>query len=295
MSEIKKYIAVSQVDSGHATLTYLGQELRTNADGTNEIAVSTKVKHVELETFQVKSTISSEQEKDLGVMGIDVAGMLRSTLENEATQGQDKQIYKKMKLLGYVSNRKLWTKIQAIANKWVGYVPMVNISKEGSLLKRINLLRNQIAVSARTGRANFVIISPGLLQYFTEDNEFKVSEHDSSTQVGLVYKCGTYRDEMDVLVNPSIRWTDKRVVIGRSTTSMNEGVFLVEHSEGNIITKSSSIDTLELMPMVETILRSRYALVHTENAAKNYITITCTEKRHNIFTHIMDKYFKKKK
>jgi hypothetical protein len=250
---------------------------------------------VELETHQVKSTMSSEQEKDLGAIGIDAAGMLRSALENEAIQGQDKQIYKKMKLLGYESNRKLWTKIQTIANKWVEYVPMTDISKKGSLLKRINLLRNQIATSARTGRANFVIISPGLLQYFIEDDGFKVSEHDSSTQVGLVYKCGTYRDELDVLVNPSISWTDKRVVIGRSTTSMSEGIFLVEHLEGNIFTKSSSIDTLALMPMVETILRNRYALVHTENAAKNYITITCTEKKHNIFTHIIAKYFKKKK
>lgn len=295
MSEIKKYIAVSQVDSGHATLTYLGQESKTNAQGTNEIVIATKAKHVELETFQVKSTISSEQERDLSAIGIDAAGMLRSALENEATQGQDKQIYKKMKLLGYDSNRKLWTKIQNIANKWVGYVPMTDISKKGSLLKRINLLRNQIATSARTGRANFVIISPGLLHHFTEDDGFKVSEHDSSTHVGLVYKCGTYRDEMDILVNPSIAWTDKRVVIGRITTSMSEGVFLVEHSEGNIFTKTANVNSDTLMPMVETILRSRYALIHTDNAAKNYITITCTEKRHNILIHIIDKYFKKKK
>ena len=295
MSEIKKYIAVSQVEGGNATLTYLGQELRTNADGTNEITVSTKVKHVELETHQVKSMMSSEQEKDLGAIGIDAAGMLRSALENEALQGQDKQIYKKMKLLGYESNRKLWTKLQNFANKHTGYLPMMDIREKGSLVRKINLLRNQIATTARTGRANFVIISPGLLQYFIEDDGFKVSEHDSSTQVGLVYKCGTYRDELDVLVNPSISWTDKRVVIGRSTTSMGEGIFLVEHSEGDVFDRSERVNSASLTPEVETILRNRYALVHTENAAKNYITITCTEKKHNIFTHIIAKYFKKKK
>jgi hypothetical protein len=295
MSEIKNYIAVSQVDGGNASLTYLSQKPILHGDGTNEIGITTEVKHVELQTYQVKSTMSSEQEQDLAAIGIDAAGMLRSALENEAIQGQDKQIYKKMKLLGYESNRKLWTKIQTIANKWVEYVPMTDISKKGSLLKRINLLRNQIATTARTGRANFVIISPGLLQYFIEDDGFKVSEHDSSTQVGLVYKCGTYRDELDVLVNPSISWTDKRVVIGRSTTSMGEGIFLVEHSEGDVFDRSERVNSASLTPEVETILRNRYALVHTENAAKNYITITCTEKKHNIFTHIIAKYFKKKK
>lgn len=295
MSEIKNYIAVSQVDGGNASLTYLSQKPILHGDGTNEIGITTEVKHVELQTYQVKSTMSSEQEQDLAAIGIDAVGMLRSTLENEAVQGQDKQIYKKMKLLGYESNRKLWTKLQNFANKYTGYLPMTDIREKGSLVRKINLLRNQIAVSSRMGRANFVIISPGLLYHFTENPEFEVSEHDSSTQVGLVYKCGTYRGEMHVLVNPSISWPDKRVVIGRTTALGNEGIYLVENSEGDVFDRFERVNSASLTPEVETILRNRYALVHTENAAKNYITITCTEKKHNIFTHIIAKYFKKKK
>lgn len=295
MSEIKNYIAVSEVDGGHASLTYLSQKPVVHEDGTNEIVITTKVKHVELQTYQVKSTMSSEQEQDLAAIGIDAVGMLKSTLENEATQGQDKQIYKKMKLLGYESNRKSWTKFQNFANKHTEYLPMVDIREKGSLVRKINLLRNQIAVSSRMGRANFVIISPGLLYHFTENPEFEVSEHDSSTQVGLVYKCGTYGGEMHVLVNPSISWPDKRVVIGRSTAIGNEGIYLVESSGENNFIKSARIEGVSLKPMVETVLISRYGLVHTEYAAKNYITITCTEKKHNVLTHIIDKYIKKKK
>jgi hypothetical protein len=295
MSEIKKYIAVSQVDSGHASITYLAHELKNNADGTNEIEVTAKSKHAQLETYQVKSTVSTEQVKDLSAIGVDYGGMLRSTLLSEAEQGQEKHIYKKMKLLGYVSNRKLWTEIQNFAHKWTEYVPMVNISKKGSLLGRIDLLSNMIAVSSRMGRANFVIISPGLLRHFIGVEGFEPSDHDSSTHIGTIYKCGTYRGEIDILINPAIKWTDGRVVIGRSNLATNEGIFLVESSEGYNLSEIQSVDSPALMPMVETVLRSRYALVHTENASKNYITITCTEKNHNIITHIMSKYFKKKK
>jgi hypothetical protein len=111
---------------------------------------------------------------------------------------------------------------------------------------------------------------------------------------GSIYKCGTYRNNLDILINPNLKWTDKRIVIGRDTLNSNEGVYLVEHSEGPQFTRIGRVDD-RLIPMTETILRVRYGLVHTPNAAKNYITITCTEKKHNIITHIMDKYFKKKK
>lgn len=295
MREIKKYIAVSQVDSGNVSITYLAHELKNNADGTNEIDITTKSKYAQLETYQVKSTVSTEQMKDLGAIGVDYSDMLRSTLINEAEQGQEKHIYKKMKLLGYVSNRKLWTGIQKFAHKWTEYVPMTNISKKGSIQKRIDLLSNMIAVTSGIGRANFAIISPGLLRHFIGVEGFEPNDHDSSAQLGTIYKCGTYRGEIDILINPGIKWTDGRVVIGRSNLSTNEGIFLVESSEGYNLSEIQSVDTPSLMPMIETVLRSRYALVHTENASKNYITITCTEKKHNIITHIINKYFKKEK
>jgi hypothetical protein len=210
---------------------------------------------------------------------------------------QEKQIYKKIKLLGYESNRKLWTKLQLFANKWTGYIPMTDASESGSLIRNIRLLSNIIAASSRMGPARFVIISPGLLHHFANENDFNAVEHDSSMGIstGCIYKCGTYGDNLDILVNPSLRWTDKRVVIGRDTLNSDEGVYFVEHSEGPQYTRIDRVDHGSLVPMTETILSLRYGLVHTPNASKNYITITCTEKKHNIITHIIDKYFKKKK
>jgi hypothetical protein len=299
MSEIRKHIAVSQVESGNGILTYLTTELSAtpNDDGFPEIEISTRNKNVQLERHQVKSEISQEQITDLGAHGINAIEMVESALSNELIMSQEKQIYKKIKLLGYESNRKLWTKLQLFANKWTGYIPMTDASESGSLIRNIRLLSNIIATSSRMGPARFVIISPGLLHHFANENGFNAVEHDSSMGIstGCIYKCGTYWDNLDILVNPSLRWTDKRVVIGRDTLNSNEGVYLVEHSEGPQYTRIDRVDHGSLVPMTETILSLRYGLVHTPNASKNYITITCTEKKHNIITHIIDKYFKKKK
>ena len=295
MSEIKKHIAVIQTDQGHGILNYLSMELKgPGEDESATMGLAIKTKMVELETYQVKSTINSEQIKDIGAMGINAVEMVESALLNEAAMSQEKQIYKKMKLLGYESNRISWTKIQKFANKWIGYIPMVDLS-DAKLPTRINLLSHKIAVSSRLGSANFVIIGPGLLQYFAEDNGFSVVDHDSSMNAGAIYQCGTYRENLIVLINPNLPWTDKRVVIGKSTESMNEGIFLVENNNQNEFIRNETVNHVSLTPLVETVLRRRYGLVHTENAAKNYITITCTEKKHNILTHIVDKYFKKKK
>jgi hypothetical protein len=299
MSEIRKHIAVLQVESGNGILTYLTTELSAtpNDDGFPEIEISTRNKNVQLERHQVKSEISQEQITDLGAHGINAIEMVESALSNELIMSQEKQIYKKIKLLGYESNRKLWTKLQLFANKWTGYIPMTDASESGSLIRNIRLLSNIIAASSRMGPARFVIISPGLLHHFANENGFNAVEHDSSMGIstGCIYKCGTYGDNLDILVNPSLRWTDKRVVIGRDTLNSDEGVYLVEHSEGPQYTRIDRVDHGSLVPMTETILSLRYGLVHTPNASKNYITITCTEKKHNIITHIIDKYFKKKK
>ncbi len=298
MSEIKKHIAVLQVESGNGVLTYLASELLpTKLGETSEIAITTRTKFVELQSYQVRSEISREQITDLGAIGINAIAMTESALSNESLMTQEKQIYKKIKLLGYESNRKLWTKLQLFANKWTGYIPMVDASEPGSLIRRINMLSNIIATTSRMGPARFVIISPGLLQHFANEEGFNVTEHDSAMNIntGGIYKCGTYRDNMDILINPSLRWNDKRILIGRDTRSSEEGVYLVEHSEGPVFDRIERDDFDSLKQMVATVLVTRYALVHTPSASKNYITITCSEKKHNILTHIIDKYFKKKK
>jgi hypothetical protein len=302
MSEIKKHISVSQIDSGHGILTYLTTELKDtpSEDGFPEIGITTKTKHVELETYRVKSTINGEQIKDLDALhGIDAMTMVESALMGESSTGQEKQIYKKMKLLGYESNRKLWTKIQNLANKWTGYIPMVDVSKNGELVRKVLLLSNQIAAASRIGPANFVIIGPGLLPHFSDSEGFSPIEHDSSMGQrglsGLIYKCGVYRGKIEILVNPNLSWKDKRVVIGRNNGPMNEGIFLVEHSEGECFNRSERVNPASLRPEIDITLIKRYGLVHTQNASKNYITITCTDKKHNIVTHIIDRYFKKKK
>jgi hypothetical protein len=296
MSEIKKHISVSQIESGHGVLTYLSTELIGTQPGeTAEIGITTRSKNVHLERHQVKSKISHEQIRDLGALhGINAIEMVESALSNELITSQEKQIYKKIKLLGYESNRKLWTKLQLFANKWTGYIPMVDISESKALIRKIRLLSNIIATTSRMGPAKFIIISPGLLHSFADDNDFNAVEHDSSTSMGI-YKCGTYGDNLDILINPSLKWTDKRIVIGRDTTSSNEGVYLVEHTEGPQYTRMDRSDYASLVTMTETILSLRYGLVHTPNASKNYITITGTEKKHNIITYIIDKYFKRKK
>lgn len=299
MSEIKKHIAVSQVESDHGTLSYLTSEQpETKTRETTEIGIALRNKHVNLETYQAKSEISQEQIRDLNSFhGINAIEMVESALANESRISQEKQIYKKLKLLGYESNRKLWTKFQLFANKWTGYIPMVNVLEAGSLIRRITLLSNIIATTSRMGPAKFIIISPGLLHHFVNENGFTPEDHDSLMDInaGSIYKCGTYRDNLEILINPTLKWTDKRVVIGRDTVNPNEGVYLLEHSEGPQYTRMDRVNYGSLVPMTETILRTRYGLVHTPNASKNYITITCTEKKHNIITHIMEKYFKRKK
>lgn len=297
MSEIKKHISVVETDNGHGILSYLTMEMsdKLSPEGFPEMGLKMKTKHVELETHQVKSVINSEQMQDLEAMGINTLDTLNSTLLNESEMGQEKQIYKKMKLLGYESNRKLWTRFENFAHKWTGYVPMLDISKSGVLLRKVNFMSQIIASTSRLGPANFVIIGPCLLEYFITDPGFVHIQHDSALNPGKIYMCGTYRDQVQVLVNPGLLWTDKRMVIGRDSSPQNEGVFLVEHKEGSVFDKREYVNPTFLTPMIEMVLRKRYALTHTQNAAKNYITLTCSNKKHNVLTHIIEKYFKKKK
>jgi hypothetical protein len=298
MQEIKKRIIIKKVEGGVAEIFYLTPEMgKMNSEGFREIKLATRRNVIKLETYQVNSKINKEQIRDLEALhggGIDLLGMVKSALENEAEMKIQKLISSIIKYAGEQNYKMCFSKWQMFLNRHFSYVPKKRINSEGDIAKILICESNKIASLSRLGNANYIIVSPGMGARIMDMVQFVFNDPNQPSLdqgSGFIYKAGMIGYSLDVLVDPMMKFNDMTVIVGKNTQENSEGIYMAfEDSELN---QFDQVDLGLLDPHIMVQLKSRLAVYPTENAHLQYMTFEFTDKPHNIFTHLYHKIFKK--
>jgi hypothetical protein len=272
------------------SITYL--DFEQSASKPSELGLTVKQKHMELAPHSSTATLTKEQIDDiLRFHSIDAGEMTQSTLANEDEQYVSKRIIEKMWNMGHTSYLNSFTPFQKWANKWFGYVPLQLVKSDVDLVRVINLHANRIAVKSRRGPGNFIVVPFETGSILQDQPNF---EHEplagGIVAGGVCYKIGHLNGRIEVFVDPFMKYDAKSFIIGKTTQNNDPGLYYVTR------------DTVEKL---ETALHDpigsvKYSHVRWDwlgkigsNASDHFFTVRYSDKKHNLWKHLISKYIKK--
>ena len=297
MQEIKNRICWGKTDKEFVEIFYLALENSgKDPDGIDTLSMKNLKKSFHLETYMIKSKVSKEQILELEkIHSIDPKAMLTSEMEEEDKRGQDKLIYNMIKYAGSINEKIGWPKIVFKANEWFGYEPKFRVKEDSDIFGKIVSISNLIRNKTRRSDADFIIVGPSMGSRIMNLAQFVYNDpnqSDLNRSTGLMHKVGSLGNRFSVIINPILHWNDESIVIGSNTFEGHEGIYQFEMEPA--IIETNEISPNNLMPYVVLNYQKKMALVATDNAHLKYYTLNTTVKKHNVITHLIDKYFKKK-
>jgi len=295
MKEIKKRIFSKKVEVPFAEITYLAVN-----DGESSARQTPLRKHAQLETYRVNAKISHKQimdtEKLHNVPTFNAVDMIKLSLENESLMLQQKLIRDIIIFAGEHGYKELYTKSQMFFHNWLGYTPKVRIKHPDLLFQKMVTLSSLIASKTRTGRrcATFIIVSRGMAARIINLPQFVYNDPNQPNidqSLGIIHSAGKLGGRFTVLIDPSMAFTDQRIIMGSDTHESEEGIYHVymdpEFEEFDTVSPN------DFMTYKTIQLSQKTALVATDKAHLKFLTFEITEKPHNIITHLINKIFKK--
>ncbi len=292
MREIRNLVSVNSTDLPVAQIFYLSPGVSQDMDGYGTVSLKKEVLNCMLETYSASAKYTREQEQDMTMLhNIDVGALMRSTLSNEVNNSIDLKIHQKILDLATESYKDSFSKWDRRFNKWFKYEPKEFFNTPKEMETKIFLYSNKIVAKNRIRPADFIIIGPAIYESIVELPNF-VFNTSEKTQDGLFEYMGNIAGKIKVIMNRTLSYSDLDVIIGCYTLHANEGVHLVLGEE-----KTDSIDTLAPDLFPEKILRTslRAAVVNTPKAKLNYHLLKFTPEKHNIFTYLISKIWKRSK
>lgn len=237
-------------------------QMPTDTDEIPQLALSVMSKFVESETYNVKAQLNASLQQDLQKYhGIDATATVMSTLYAETLVTTQNRLYKKYKELGdrhMVSQRTKW---QSFLNKWFK-IEFPVYSNDAA--RTVIMFANRIATESRRGPANFCIVSQVTLCELETSNLFVYDQHNTLYNTGTIRRIGSIGN-IAVYVNPNLDWKSDQIVIGRSTTDREPGVYFPEYSREIVEHTNAAMAT-------EITMISRNCIVDAGSASKNYWT-----------------------
>ena len=252
--------------------------------GISRIETNVASKVVQLESHRSSCSFTKEQYTDLRKgFGIDPKEIIKSTLNKEMGQREEKIIYDKFLSLGQESEIRGRSKFQSHMNRWFGFVPKIRIKDDSDISLIASKFSGIILRKTRIRAGDFLIVNSTIGSRISSCQDFIYSNTSSSTVQGIT-QIGTIRG-IRVFVNLHLGYKDLSVVIGSSTKEQELGVYFIEGTE------EGKIEEFDLFTGRESILSltKRMAVADTENAADKFYTFELTFERHNIFTHLFQK------
>ena len=262
----------------HGTITYLDFNLDPSTSDKDypHLKLMTKTRHIELETYQVKSRIDEELIADLKVFhAVDGEAMVRSVLESESLIQRQKKLLDIYNILGEESSNEIltgWKKtIKKIFKKIRYNTYLINDSIEGSRLLIYSILSksNLIAARSRRGPGNFIICNGQVGTLIQDHPSFVYLENkvysntsDKIRSIGII-------GNIEVFINPFQRFTDNNIIIGRKTQEHEPGVYIVENKGSKEIMETAMWEESKMIKSKS--LREKLAFVDTENASRNFV------------------------
>lgn len=264
---------------GHSTITYLDFNLDPNTSDKDypHLKLMTKTKHIELETYQIKSRINEDVIADLKLFhAVDGEEMVRSVLESEALIQRHKRLLNIYSVLSDATEKEImsgWKKtLKKIFPKIRYKTYLINDSIEGLrlLIHSILVRSNLIAARSRRGPGNFIICN-GQVGTLIEDHQSFVGFENTvySNTSDKIRSIGIIGGNIEVFINPFQRFTDNNIIIGRKTQENEPGVYIVENKGSKEIMETAMLEESKMIKSKS--FREKLAFVDTENASRNFV------------------------
>ena len=296
---LQDLVAKKITDQGNVTICYLDfsllQQNSENDDDTPEtkrFGLSTFSKFLELLQYSVTYNISREQAQDIQKLGgLDTSLLLSNVMQNEMNQVIDKKIRDVIDGLAERSAEGDRTKFQKWANKWFGYEPKFFLGDTNSqefsrkLVAKILSYSNKIATKCRRGPANFIICGSEMGSIIQDHSIFIFSPLDNGA--GSLRSAGLYYvghlAGLEVYVDPYMKWSDKRITLGRKTTTLDQPgiVFITQDPDKKTMVME---DTTE----AKVMLQQRMYIGPLGSAQDMFYTFQISETPHNLFIHLIN-------
>ena len=289
---LKDYIGHVESPNPHGTVSYLEPVFEGQEGGYGTISMKLYTSFIETSPRRVSSISDKEAMQDIQALhGIDPSSMLRSVLENEMDQGIEKEILTKMRSEADRNWREEWTKFQTLANRWFGYEPkMTWQERDGSLLRSLVITANLMLSKTRTGGTPFVIVNGAVGMWIQDLPEFIYAESPGINRSGGACVIGNLMGRIEVIVDPYLSFNERKIVMGIKPDAItNARIFIMENPDVELTIE----DTYDGSLKVKNILPKRYGIKTIPS--QSYLTISFAEpgKKHNLFTHLLSKIFKK--
>jgi hypothetical protein len=263
----------------HGTITYLDFNLDPSTSDKDypHLKLNTKTKHIELQTYQVKSRIDEDVIADLKLFhAVDGEGMVRSVLESESLIQKQKRLLDIYSVLSDATEKEIMTVWEKTLKKIFPKIRyksyLINDSIEGSRLLIHSILSrsNLIAARSRRGPGNFIICNGHVGTLIQDLPSFVHLENNVYNNTSdKIRSIGSIAGNIEVFINPFQRFTDNNIIIGRKTQEHEPGVYIVENKGSKEIMETAMWEESKMIKSKS--LREKLAFVDTENASRNFV------------------------
>jgi hypothetical protein len=263
-----------ETNSPTFTIPYLDHELK----GEKELELITKIKHVQLETYTIKSSINESAIEDLKVFhAVDGESMVKSVLESESLVQRQKKLSGLYKELGEISENELLSKWKKTIKKIFPSIKykeyLTNPFKEGSdlLVRSIVMNSNLIAKRSRFSGADFILCGRAVATLIQDSPNFNYNDINtiSLSNGNEINSIGNINGRISVFVDNNIAFSDNTILLGRITRDKENGVYIVEDTSAREIIETSSWEGSSMIKKI--LLIERLAFVSTEKSHRNFI------------------------
>ena len=256
----------------------IGPKISSKSISVGTIEVSTALRRTEIEDIKANT-------------GMDIVQKMESILVNELSQTISKQIVAKIFELGN-NNRStaplqsglgvttVGTTASTIFDLNTAYVTIgggiggeTTHAVQRKLITKLAHASNFIATEGRVGPAQFAVTNGGLGAALMDIAGYTINPVKSKMNgAGQLYPVGTIGD-IQIYVDPYMRYNDNRIVIGRKNNPDQPGLIFVPYLMAQSI---SVISEATFAPRM--LLRSRYAIADVGFfPQKQYMTIVVTD------------------
>ena len=289
---LKDYIGPVESPNPHGTVHYLEPVFEGQEGGYGTISMKLNTAFIETSLRRVSSILDKEDMQDIQALhGVDPSSMLRSVLENEMAMGIEKEILSEMRSEADRNWREEWTKFQTLANRWFGYEPKMTWQEGNqSLLRRLVTTANKMLVKTRTGGKPFIIVNSAVGSWIQDLPEFDSAESPDIRRSGGAYVIGNLMGRIEVIVDPYLPFNERKIIMGvKPDVITNARIFMLENPDAELTIEETYDGSLK----VKNILTKGYGIKTIPS--QSYLTINFAEpgKKHNLFTHLLSKIFKK--
>ena len=258
---------MSRAEDDLAYAGVIGPKVSTKSIAVGTIEVSSALRRTEIEDIKANT-------------GMDIVQKMESILVNELSQTISKQIVGKIFEMGdlnrqsaplggtgSITNQTIFDLDTSYVN--VGPGGETTHAVQRKLITKMVHASNYIATEGRVGPAQFAVTNGGLAAALMDIAGYTINPSKSKINgSGQLYPVGQIGD-MQIYVDPYMKYNDNRIVIGRKNNPDQPGIIFVPYLMAQSI---SIISEATFAPRM--LLRSRYAVAEVGwYPQKQYMTI----------------------